>query len=185
MSRSRFLRGIDRLSEAAGHASGLLIIVSMLVVCYGVALRYVFGASTVWQTELSIYLLMFAAFVGGAYGLRHGDHVRITLVVMKLPGRVQLAVRFLAAVLGLVLVATIAVVSGFMWWESVESGARSGTAWNPPLAYPYFIVPLGMALIGLQYLVVAAELFRALIAGEAGGPAPDQPDNSAEGGPGH
>lgn len=101
-----------------------------------------------------------------------------------LPGRVQIGVRLLAAVLGLALVLTIAVVSGFMWWEAVERGARSGTAWNPPLSYPYFILPLGMGLIALQYLSVVAGLFRALLAGELGDDAPDQPAESAEGGPG-
>ena len=63
------LRYIERLSELAGYASAVLILASMLIVCYGVLLRYVFGASTVWQLELSTYFLMFAAFVGGAYGL--------------------------------------------------------------------------------------------------------------------
>lgn len=185
MPRSRFLRGADRLSGAAGYVSGALILVAMLVICYGVALRYLFGMSTIWQTELSIYLLMFAAFVGGAYGLRHGDHVRISLVVTLLPGRVQIGVRLLAAVLGLLLVLTVAVVSGFMWWEAVESGARSGTAWNPPLAYPYAILPAGMALIGLQYLAVVSGLFQALRRGELGDSPPDKPAESVEGGPGH
>ncbi|RNL86568.1 TRAP transporter small permease subunit [Halostreptopolyspora alba] len=185
MPRSRFLRGVDWLSGLAGYVSGILIITSMLVICYGVALRYLLGASTIWQTELSIYLLMFAAFVGGAYGLRHGDHVRITLVVKNLPGRLQIGARLLAAALGLVLVLTIAGISGFMWWEAVETGARSGTAWNPPLAYPYAILPVGMALIGLQYLSVVAGLFRALREGELGDTAPDQPDEPVEGGPGH
>nr|WP_275548868.1 TRAP transporter small permease [Streptomonospora sp. PA3] len=157
----------------------------MLVICYGVALRYLFGMSTIWQTELSVYLLMFAAFVGGAYGLRNGDHVRIDLVVKLLPGRVQIGVRLLAAVLGLLLALAVAAVSGFMWWESVETGARSGTAWNPPLALPYAILPAGMALIALQYLAIVAGLFRALRGGELGDSPPDQPAPTAEGGPAH
>jgi TRAP-type C4-dicarboxylate transport system permease small subunit len=33
---------------------------------HGVALRYLFGQPTIWQTEMSIYLLMFVAFVGAA-----------------------------------------------------------------------------------------------------------------------
>jgi TRAP-type C4-dicarboxylate transport system permease small subunit len=170
-------RLIGWLSELAGYASSLLILASMLVICYAVLLRYVLGASTVWQTELAIYFLIFAAFVGGAYGLKHGDHVKIDVVVNRLPGRVQLFVRFVAAILGFFFILIIAVIGFELWWEAVQMGRRSGTAWNPPLAYPYFILPLGMTLIALQYLVIVAELFQRLVSGRPGGPPPDETED--------
>ena len=105
------LRYIDRLSELAGYASAVLILVSMLIVCYGVLLRYVFGASTVWQLELSTYFLMFSAFVGGAYGLKHGDHVNLSLIVDRLPEKPRLYVQLVASVLGFVFVVTVAAIA--------------------------------------------------------------------------
>ena len=160
------LRSIDRLSELAGYASAVLILISMLVVCYGVLLRYVFGVSTVWQLELSTYFLMFAAFVGGAYGLKHGDHVNLSLIVERLPERIRLYVRLLASVLGFVFVAIVAVIAWFLWWETTEAGRTSGTAWTLPLTYPYLIVPLGMTLIALQYLVIVVQRFQRLRTGD-------------------
>jgi TRAP-type C4-dicarboxylate transport system permease small subunit len=160
------LRYINRLSELAGYASAVLILVSMLIVCYGVFLRYVLGASTVWQLELSTYFLMFAAFVGGAYGLRHGDHVNLSLIVNRLPAKAQLYVKLAASVLGFVFIAVVAVIAYFLWWETTEAGRTSGTAWNVPLTYPYFIVPLGMTLIALQYLVIVVELFQRIRTGD-------------------
>src|SRR5690606_37575919 len=56
-------RTAERLSELAGYSSAFLILASVLVIGYGVVLRYVVGASTVWQTELSIYFLIYASFV--------------------------------------------------------------------------------------------------------------------------
>ncbi len=175
--KSFISRSINWLSEISGYVSGVLILSAMLIVCYGVVLRYVLGASTIWQTELSIYLLMFAAFVGGAYGLKHGDQVKIDVLVNRLPGRVQLFVRFVAVILGFVFIAAIGVISVELWWETVETGRRSGTAWNPRLMYPYFILPLGMTLIALQYLVIAAEIFRRLISGETSDPTPDESED--------
>jgi TRAP-type C4-dicarboxylate transport system permease small subunit len=160
--RSALLSYIDRLSELAGYASAVLILASMLIVCYGVVLRYVFGASTVWQLELSTYFLMFAAFVGGAYGLKHGDHVNLSLIVERLPQKTQLYVRLLASVLGFLFVAIVAVIGYFLWWETTEAGRTSGTAWNVPLTYPYLIVPVGMTLIALQYLVIVVQRFQLL-----------------------
>jgi TRAP-type C4-dicarboxylate transport system permease small subunit len=154
------LRYIDRLSELAGYTSAVLILVSMLVVCYGVFLRYVLGTSTVWQLELSTYFLMFAAFVGGAYGLKHGDHVNLSLIVDRLPEKSRRYVKLLASVLGFVFVVIVAVIAYVLWWETTEAGRTSGTAWNVPLTYPYLIVPLGMTLIALQYLVIVVRTFQ-------------------------
>lgn len=177
--RSAFLSYIDRLSELAGYASAVLILISMLIVCYGVFLRYGLGASTVWQLELSTYFLMFAAFVGGAYGLKHGDHVNLSLIVERLPEKTQLYVRLLASVLGFFFVAVVAIIAYFLWWETAEAGRTSGTAWNVPLTYPYLIVPLGMTLIALQYLVIVVQGFQRLRGN-------DQPaDEDLEGGRNH
>ncbi|MDQ3509790.1 MAG: TRAP transporter small permease, partial [Actinomycetota bacterium] len=66
------------------------------------------------------------------------------------------------------------VIGAVLWWETTVAGRRSGTAWNPPLSYPYFIVPLGMGLIALQYLVIAAELFEKLRSGDTDDRKPDE-----------
>jgi TRAP-type C4-dicarboxylate transport system permease small subunit len=154
------LRYIDRLSELAGYMSAVLILASMLIVCYGVFLRYVLGASTVWQLELSTYFLMFAAFVGGAYGLKHGDHVNLSLIVDRLPEKIRLYVQLLASVLGFMFVVIVAAIAYVLWWETTGAGRTSGTAWNVPLTYPYLIVPLGMTLIALQYLVIVVQILQ-------------------------
>lgn len=173
-------RSISWLSELSGYASGVLILASMLIICYGVVLRYMLGASTVWQTELAVYFLMFAAFVGGAYGLKHGDHVKLDVVVNRLPGRAQLLVNLVAAALGFLFVAIIGVLSFELWWDAVQTGRRSSTAWNIPLGYPYFMLPLGMTLMALQYLVIAAEILRRFISGEASGPMPGEGEDIVE-----
>lgn len=155
-------RSIDRLSELSGYVSGTLMLAAMLIICYSVLLRYLFGASTIWQTELAVYFLMFAAFVGGAYGLKHGEHVSVDIIVNQVSGRKQVVMRLVAAILSLLLIVIVGVIASVLWWETFEAGRGSGTAWNPPLMYPYFIVPLGMTLISLQYLSIAFDLLQEL-----------------------
>ena len=50
-----------------------------------------------------------------------------------------------------------------MWWEATEAGWHSNTAWGPPLTYPYFILPFGMTLIALQYLVIISDSIQQLV----------------------
>lgn len=161
-TRGRVVRTIDRLSELAGYTSAVLILLTVLVICYAVLLRYIVGASTVWQTELAVYFLIYASFVGAAYGLKHDDHVKVDLVVRRLPPRVREVVRLIAAALGCLLAIGVAGVGVQLWWEVAEAGRRSGTAWNVPLAFPYIILPLGMALLALQYAAVIAGIVRSL-----------------------
>lgn len=149
------LRWIDKLSELSGYLSGACIFLATLVICYAVVLRAM-GQSTIWQTELATYLLIFVTFVGGAYGLKQGSHVNVELLINRLPAKGRLVLQVVAGLLSLVLIATVAWHSYQMWSEAVAAGDTSGTAWNPSLAIPYIILPLGMVLIALQYLVLIA-----------------------------
>lgn len=168
MARSKKLsplKWIDWLSEVSGYLSGLLIVISMLIVCYGIVLR-ASGRSTVWQIELATYLLIFVTFVGGAYGLKHGKHVGVDLLVNKLPGKARLSVNLVSSLLCLVLVIVVGWKALETWLTAFESGWRSGTAWNIPLIYPYAILPIGMALIGLQYVAIVFREARSLVSGK-------------------
>ncbi len=149
------LRWVDRVSEATGYISGGCIMLATLVICYAVVMRAA-GQSTIWQTELAVYLLIFVTFVGGAYGLKHGAHVHLDLLDHRLSVRGRLVLQTVRAALSLVLIAVVAWYSLQMWWEATSQGFTSGTAWDPPLTYIYAILPVGMILIGLQYLVVIA-----------------------------
>lgn len=156
-----WIRAVDAISEASGYVSGLSIVASTLIICYAIMVR-ARGGTTIWQTELAVYLLMVVTFVGGAYGLKHGHHVRVDALVDRLPVRVRAVVEIVAATLALVIIAAVTWRAGEMWWHATERGWTSGTAWNPPLVYPYAILPLGMALITLQYLVLIARMVRTL-----------------------
>lgn len=160
------LRWIDRVSEATGYLSGACILLATLIICYAVVLRAV-GRSTTWQTELAVYLLIFVTFIGGAYGLKHGSHVNVDALSHRLPPKGRLILEVGRAVLSLLLIAVVAWYSAQMWWEATVEGSTSGTAWNPPLAYIYAILPLGMILIGLQYLALITRTVLKLV-GRAG-----------------
>ena len=143
-------RWANVLSELAGWLSAAALIAATLVMMHGVALRYFFGLPTIWQTELSVYLLMFVAFVGGAYGLKHHAHVGVDLLVDRLPEKPRLVVRLVTTLLVLGVVLAVLYSSTAQWHEAYEGGFRSSTAWRAPLSVVYAIVPVGMLLIALQ-----------------------------------
>lgn len=157
----RLIRCIDAVTEVCGYLSGLCIALATVTICYSVTVRAM-GYSTVWQTELTVYLLIFVTFVGGAYGLKHGSHVNVDLLVTRLPRRARLVVELVAVALSLVLILVVLVRGADMWLHATTQGWRSGSAWNPPLTVPYAVLPLGMALLTLQYLAMAWRRVQAL-----------------------
>jgi TRAP-type C4-dicarboxylate transport system permease small subunit len=91
----------------------------------------------------------------------------------RLPEKTRLYVKLVASILGFVFIAIVALIAYDLWWETAQAGRTSGTAWNVPLTYPYLIVPLGMTLIALQYLVIVVHILQRIRTG-------DQPANEGE-----
>jgi C4-dicarboxylate transporter DctQ subunit len=67
----------DRLIYVSGVLSGVLILIAGFFVGYEVIMRYVFNAPTLWTFDITIFLIIYAAFLGSAFTLREGKHVRL------------------------------------------------------------------------------------------------------------
>lgn len=156
-------RWANTLSEIAGYLSAVALVLATLAMMHGVLTRYLLGRPTVWQTEVSIYLLVFVTFVGAAYGLKHHAHVGVDLLVERLPTRGQLIMRLVTAVLSLVVVAVVIWTSYGTWWEALEGGFRSPTSLRAPLWLAYGILPLGMLLVAFQYIAFVIEGVQGLL----------------------
>jgi TRAP-type C4-dicarboxylate transport system permease small subunit len=160
MSTVKYLltfRWANATSQLAGYLSAAALLGATAATMHGVASRYFLGRPTIWQTELSIYLLMFVTFVGGAYGLRHHAHVGVDLFVQRLRGKAQLAMRVVAALLALAVVLVVFWTSFQMWHEAYEAGWTTSTAWGPPLSIVYAILPIGMLFVACQYVAFIIE----------------------------
>ena len=150
-------RWANTLSEVAGYLSAVALVLATLAMMHGVVTRYFFGLPTVWQTEVSVYLLVFVTFVGAAYGLKHHAHVGVDLLVERLPVRGQLVMRLVTAVMSLIVVVAVIWTAYGTWWEAVEGGFRSPTSLRAPLSVAYAILPLGMLLVAFQYIAFVIE----------------------------
>jgi len=158
-----FLEFVRRLSKLCGVFAVVLLIAAVVAVCHLVFVRYVLGASAIWQHEFVTFSLIGATFFGGPYLLLTHGHVNVDLLPMYLGRRGRLALALLASVLSLAFCLVIA-WTGFEWWaEAWDNGWRAETVWAPPLWIPYLAMPVALALMALQYV---ADIL-ALIAGRA------------------
>lgn len=150
-------RWIGRVSELTGYLSAFALVAATLVTTHGVVVRYFLKQPTVWQLEITVYLLMFVTFVGAAYGLKHHAHVGVDLLVTKAAPRPRLMIQVTTATLCLGVVLVVMWTAYQDWNQAYLFDYRSATAFRFPLWIAYAILPLGMLLVALQYVAMIAE----------------------------
>jgi TRAP-type C4-dicarboxylate transport system permease small subunit len=151
--RNPFFQLIDRLTQISGYIAALSILAATLVIVHQVVVRYVFKIPTIWQVETAIYLLIAATFLGAPYGLRESAHINIDLLIIKLPAGQRRRLDIVTSLIAMLFCFFLAYRGAVMWWEAFEGGWRSSSLLSVPLVYPYALIPVGMFLTGLQYIV--------------------------------
>lgn len=145
--------GIEAFNRLMYWFSAIAILVASLVLTYEVILRYFLAIPTIWEVEFSVYLGVLATFMGAAYGLKDNAHISIDLVTSELPPKIRGVVDRVTSMLSAMFCLLITYYSWRFWWVAFSKGWRSESLWGPPLAIPYFFLPLGMTLLSLQYII--------------------------------
>jgi TRAP-type C4-dicarboxylate transport system permease small subunit len=156
---SHYVRLVALLSRLAGLFAALLLAASVLVVCHMVFVRYVLGASTIWQTEFVVFAMVAATFLGSPYVLLHKGHVAVDILPEMAGGNARRAMIVLSYLLSLAFAALLAYSGWIYLHEAWAGGWRSQSVWAPPLWIPLLSLPLG---IGLLALACIAELWKEL-----------------------
>jgi len=78
---------IEKIDNFFGYVSGWLVPSMMVLVAVEVFMRYVLHNPAMVADEFSAYMLVGLSYLGLAYTWRKGGHVRITLLVSRLPAK--------------------------------------------------------------------------------------------------
>jgi TRAP-type C4-dicarboxylate transport system permease small subunit len=157
---------IDGLTYLTGWIAALSLVAAAIIVTEGVIVRKIFGISTIWQIEASVYLLIFTVFTGAAFVQKNEHHLNVDLVVIHLSPKTREITLIVVSIISCVIAAVLAWYAWPMWWETVVNKEHSASLWGPPLWIPYFLLPLGMTLLFLQYIICIRNKIAALRKGE-------------------
>jgi len=146
------LRTIGWISTVCGWISALMILSSVLITCQMIFVRFVLRQSTIWQTEMVIYLMVGATMLGLPYVQKLRGHVNVDLLPMWLPRGPRTVLALLVLGLGIVVLSIMAWYGYENWHIAWERGWRSPSVWRPPLWLPYLLLPVGFGLFILQLL---------------------------------
>jgi len=153
---------IDRLSTWTGKAFSWCVVLLTLIVCYDVALRYIFRDPTQWGFDVAIILYGVLFMMAGAYTLSRNGHVRADMMYRTLQPRTQawldLALYFLFFFPGIAALAYAGLEFAETSWAMRETS--SVTSAGTPI-YPFkMAIPLAGLLLLIQGI---AEVVRCLV----------------------
>ena len=152
----RLIAAISRLSTWSGRIGALVVTPLVIAMVYEVLSRYLFDAPTQWAFEIS-YMLMGTVFLLGiSYALAVDAHVRVDFIHQRAPRRLTAAWDLICYVIltGLFVWMTWALFNNAL--KVMDTGETTGlSAWNPPVWWLKFVVPLSFALLFAQALVEA------------------------------
>ncbi|MEX2453783.1 MAG: TRAP transporter small permease [Rhodospirillaceae bacterium] len=149
--------GAARLYEGLHGLLGTVVAASILFITAGISIDVFarnMGHSVVpWMLEATEYSLFAATFLGAPWVLHLGAHVRIDMLVDKLPRRAGQAVEIATDLIGLAVSAVLLYYSA-----SVTLAARShGALVIKELIFPewwiFAVVVLSMVLLCVEFLI--------------------------------
>lgn len=151
----RFVRLMDRLSVACAAVASVMLALAALVITWNVIYRAM-GASTYWEIEFSVYMMVASLFLASPYCLKTNGHVAVDLLSHYLPRRWGRPLALVVAIVGLLVCAYLALAGGELALESFQKGERTESSWAP-YKWPLFLtMPVGLGLTALQYVAEIA-----------------------------
>jgi TRAP-type C4-dicarboxylate transport system permease small subunit len=159
-----FVRAAFRLSTACAVVAAFMLLAAALVITWSIVYRAM-GASTYWEIEFSVYMMVASLFLASPYCLATQGHVGVDLLSHFLPRRLARPVAIVVGLVGLAVCVYLAYAGADMTLHAFARGERTESAWAPP-KWPLFLaMPVGLGLTALQYV---ADLLREMLT-EAGG----------------
>jgi C4-dicarboxylate transporter, DctQ subunit len=155
------LRILDRLEEiliASLMAAATLITFAAVVHRYLSTIPalqdYVTLIDMTWAQELCIYMFIWVAKFGAAYGVRTGIHVGVDVLVRRLPPGPRRGVIVFALLAGVLFTAVIGTLGAKLVWEIAQTDEVSADM-EAPMWLVYLAIPCGSYLMCFRFLQVA------------------------------
>jgi C4-dicarboxylate transporter DctM subunit len=145
------------------YGTGLSIDISKWAAAHGVPVLPAFfkaiyswlsGLDLSWAQELCIYMFIWMAKFGAAYGVRTGIHVGVDLLVNRVPVRSRKQVILFSLLCGAFFTGMIATFGGSFVTEMFKTGQQSNDL-EAPMWIVYLAIPLGSGLMCFRFLQVA------------------------------
>ena len=153
---------IEKVTDVlSGHLQAGIIFFLMVLLLVEVLTRYILRSPLSIADEMGGYLLVSITFMGLAYTWKEKGHVRVSLLISRLPHKFAHLLRFITLILATLFTLPLMKACYDLISDSLLFESRSGSWLRTPLAYPHTILLIGAIMLFLQ---LVAEIIKATIA---------------------
>lgn len=157
---SKFLKAVSALSKFSGWLAAGMILSAVMITCQMIFVRFVLNESTIWQTEMVVYLVIAATMLGLPYVQQLRGHVNVDLLPISLSGKLRKALAIVVLAISIGIMGLMVFYGYEFWYEAFSRNWRSDTVWGVRLWIPYIAMPIGFALFLLQ---LVADLYAVVV----------------------
>ena len=150
---SGFLQHLVNGSILSGRSLAELLVLGLIALIIAEVFgRYVLLRPTKIADELAGYLLVGITFLGAAYTLRRGMHIKVDILVNRLSDRLRKRLALAMDTLGLFVIALLTWQSAKLVITDFTSQAHASTVMRTPMFIPELLVPIGLGVFCLEIL---------------------------------
>jgi C4-dicarboxylate transporter DctQ subunit len=124
-----------------------------LITFTAVVMRYTTGSGISWAQELTIYLFIWMAKFGAAYGVRTGIHIGVDFLVNWVRPSIRRKMIMTALSLGMIFTGSIAFF-GARWVIFIYGTGQVSPDLEMPMWIIYLAIPFGSGLMCYRFLQV-------------------------------
>jgi C4-dicarboxylate transporter DctQ subunit len=124
-----------------------------LITFAAVVMRYTTGSGISWAQELTIYLFIWMAKFGAAYGVRTGIHIGVDFLVNWVRPSIRRKMVITALMLGMFFTSAIAFFGGH-WVIFIYGTGQVSPDLEMPMWIIYLAIPFGSGLMCYRFLQV-------------------------------
>jgi len=136
------------------------------IIFFQVIMRYVFNDSLVWSEELGKFLFVWLSWLGISIGHRRREHIKITLLVDRLPYKLKKVTEVLTELILIAICGVTMYYSFTMIQIQINipyAGIKISTAWG------YLSVALGCGMLIIRAIAYIIEDVNYVMKGEVQG----------------
>jgi TRAP-type C4-dicarboxylate transport system permease small subunit len=148
---SRLRRALDRLYDSAAWLAALGMIGTLAMVLTGIAGRFT-GIFVPGTDAYAGYCMAAAGFLALAHTLKRGEHIRVSLVLERLPTQGRRRLELAALAISTLLALAFAAFSAHLAYDSFELGDISTANDATPLWIPQLSMAAGTLVLAIAFV---------------------------------
>jgi TRAP-type C4-dicarboxylate transport system permease small subunit len=144
---------LDKAVSALAILSGILLVLVMLAINYGVIMRYFFRKPQAWVPEVTAMSLVYITLLGTTWVLRKNGHVIMDVVDFMVTPRSKSILDGVTSFICSIMFLLLVVYGAYVTWDHYIRGLYNAhEILRIPTAYLLAVIPVGSFFLFVQLL---------------------------------